>query len=201
MIITWYGENSFKIQSGNTTIITDPFPSSIGLTPPRGEATATVKTLVPADAVEFSHTVAGGAGEYEFDGVSIAGFPIENKNALQTVYVIEMEGITIGVLGALTDGLPPKVLEELEEVDILIIPGGGAPLVSVSEATRLIKQIEPKIVIPSLYKVQGLKRQTGDVAAFLKEMGQKSATPQEKLVLKKKDLETMIGTTVQVLNI
>lgn len=201
MIITWYGENCFKIQSGETSIITDPFPSSVGLTPPRGEVTATLKTSVSPDAVEFSNRAVSGPGEYEFNGASVIGFPIENTDALQTVYRIEMEGITVGILGALTQSIPPKALEELEEVDIVIVPGGGAPFLSIADAAHLTKQIEPKIIIPALYKVPGLKEKRGDVAPFLKEMGAKSATPEEKLVMKKKDFETMTGTAVHVLKL
>ena len=173
----------------------------MGLTPPRGEVTATIKTVSMPENLDFATNVVNGAGEYEYEGVSIMGFPVEQSDVLQTVYKIEMEGITIGILGKLLDGLPPKTLEELEEVDILIAPAGGPPLAAVPGVARLIKQIEPKIVIPSLYKVAGLKEKRGDVAAFWKEMGVKSAAPEEKLVLKKKDFETITGTVVKVLSI
>ena len=38
MIIQWYGQACFRIQSGQTVIFIDPFAKTIGLTPPRGEA-------------------------------------------------------------------------------------------------------------------------------------------------------------------
>ena len=44
---------------------------------------------------------------------------------------------------------------------------------------KLIRQMEPSIIIPALYK---------DVKPFLKELDQTEVKPEEKLVIKKKDI-------------
>ena len=75
----------------------------------------------------------------------------------------------------------------IEAGDILFIPAGGSPYLNQEAAAKLIKQINPKIVVPALFKIPGLKTKVGDINEFLEELSQKSE-PQEKLVIKKKEL-------------
>ena len=80
-------------------------------------------------------------------------------------------------------------MEHLEEIDILFIPAGGEPFINQKSAAKTVKQTEPKIVIPSFYKIPGLKRTAGDISAFLEEFNgekTKQKETQEKLVVKKK---------------
>jgi hypothetical protein len=77
----------------------------------------------------------------------------------------------------------------------LIIPGGGKPFIDQSAAAKLIRQIEPKIVIPSFIKTPGLKRTAANESELLKELGQK-AEPVEKLSIKKKDLSDKMSVVV-----
>jgi L-ascorbate metabolism protein UlaG (beta-lactamase superfamily) len=91
-------------------------------------------------------------------------------------------------LGHISGALPTDTSGHFEEVDILFIPAGGKPFLEQKAAAKLIKQIKPKIVIPSFYKVPGLKRQTVDLKTFLEECGLAGrAETQEKLTVKKKD--------------
>ncbi|MDO8559272.1 MAG: lactamase, partial [bacterium] len=53
---------------------------------------------------------------------------------------------------------------------------------------KIISQIEPRIVIPMHYSLPKLKVKIDGLEPFLKEMGQKSAESQPKLLIKKKDL-------------
>jgi L-ascorbate metabolism protein UlaG (beta-lactamase superfamily) len=55
------------------------------------------------------------------------------------------------------------------------------------DAAKVVNEIEPKIVIPSHYSMDGLKLPYEKVESFIKEMGGKSET-MEKLIIKKKDL-------------
>ena len=85
-------------------------------------------------------------------------------------------------------------MEDLEgflNPDILFVPASGAPFLGVAEAAKLIRQLKPKIVIPSLFKVSGLKRKAGDLKDFFKEMDQ-GPKAQDKLVIKKKDLPSKL---------
>jgi len=206
MVISYYGENCFKIQSGDFTIITDPVDASSGLTPARFKYDILLKTLTafPPDepAAEPDSISIYGPGEYNIEDTTIFGYLSESESSdkmLKTVYIATMEDIKLCFLGHLADMPSPAIMERLEEIDILFIPGGGAPYIDQKKVATLVKQIQPKIVIPTAFKVPGLKRPTADIAPFLEELDQKDAESQEKLTLKKKDLHALKAMQVVVL--
>ena len=81
--------------------------------------------------------------------------------------------------------------------DILFIPAGGRPFISQEAAIKLIKQIEPKIVVPAFFKLPGLKRQSADLKNFLEELNHKeNKEKRDKLTVKKKDLADIKKTEV-----
>ncbi len=200
MVITWYGQSCFKIQSGEAAIFTDPFDKEIGLVPPRGQA-----NIVTISHRHYGHNNAGalsggplvidGPGEYETKGINIKGiFSFHDneegkKHGTNTIYLIEVEGIKICHLGDLGQKkLTDEQLEEIDEVDILMIPVGGKYTIDGEEATEIINQIEPRIVIPMHYRISGLKVDLAGVEPFLKEIGAAKKEAQEKLTVKKKEL-------------
>jgi L-ascorbate metabolism protein UlaG (beta-lactamase superfamily) len=199
MVINWYGEGCFKIQTGGLTIVTDPFDSSIGLTPPRGKSDIIIKTLMPAIDPETSkpavqdeseEQVIHGPGEYEVKGVVINGWRLTKDSSeayLKSVFVIETEELRLGFLGHISEFNDPEIIEELENIDILFIPAGGKPFLEQEAAGKLIRQIDPKMVVCSFFDTPGLKRKAEDVATFLKVNGYKTEE-QEKLTIKKKEL-------------
>ena len=208
MIITWYGEGCFKIQSGEFTALTDPIDSKTGLGAPCFKADVTLKTINPFPLTEEKDNENGvlilGAGEYNIKDANISGLLLEkesSQNFFKTVYLLEIEGIKICLLGHLSETLEPAVLEHLEDVDILIIPAGGKPFIDEKAAVKLIKQIQPKIIIPSFFKIPGLKRQSADVKNFLEELNHKKYETQEKLTIKKKELIEMKTSEVVVLKV
>lgn len=205
MVISYYGENSFKIQSGEFTILTDPVDASSGLTPPRFKHDILLKTLTafpPQEAAPDQGIAIYGPGEYNVDDTTIFGYLSENEvtdKILKTVYLVTLEDIKLCFLGHLADIPAPSIMEKLEDVDILFIPGGGSPYIDQKKVAKLVKQIQPKIVIPTAYKVPGLKRPADDLKIFLEDLDQKDVEPQDKLTLKKKDLISVKPTQVTIL--
>jgi hypothetical protein len=61
-----------------------------------------------------------------------------------------------------------------------------------------VRQIEPRMVIPSFFKVPGLKRKSDDETEFLKQLGLKAA-PVDKLSIKHKELSEKMQVTVLTL--
>lgn len=116
-------------------------------------------------------------GQTEFSN-GPEGRPASN-GVEKTVYRIRWDEIVIGVLGHLTKDPDPKILLALNGCDIVIAPAGGSPYLAPSSAAKLVRQIEPSIVIPALFK---------DPKAFLKEFGGDGTKTEEKLTVKKKDL-------------
>lgn len=201
MVITWYGQSCFKIQSGETVLITDPFDKAIGLTPPRGQVNVVTISHSHYDHNNVESLAAAnpfiieGPGEYEVKGINILGVASfhdakEGKErGKNTAYIIEMEGIKICHLGDIGQAkLTNEQLELIDGIDILMVPVGGIYTVNGEEAADIINQIEPKIVIPMHYKIPGLTIKLDGVEEFLKEMGSSKVQPVEKLTIKKKEL-------------
>lgn len=205
MVISFYGENSFKIQSGEFTILTDPVDASSGLTAPRFKYDILLKTLTafpPVEPTPDQGVAIYGPGEYNIEDVTIFGLLSESEvtdKILKTVYIVSLEDIKLCFLGHLADTPSPAIMERLEDIDILFVPGGGTPYIEQKKVAKLIKQIQPKIVIPTAFKIPGLKRDTQDLSLLMEELDQKDIEPQEKLTLKKKDLSLTKPTQVVVL--
>lgn len=202
MTISWYGHSCFKIanQGGHLTIIIDPFDKKIGLNPPRASADI---VIVSHDHDDHSNvkTITGNPflidspGEYEIKGISILGcssFHDDKKGrerGINIIYLIKMDKIRICHLGDFgQEKLTDKQLEKIGQVDILMIPVGGTYTIGPREAFKIIKQLEPNVIIPMHYKLPGLKINLADVKDFLKEMGLNGQPPIDKLTIKRKDL-------------
>lgn len=222
MQIIWHGQSCFEIitnsgKNQQTRIVIDPFDESLGLRIPKLEADILLVTCNCSDhnnikAVSGSSSINSantpfmieGPGEYEIKGIYIQGisvFPKSNKEKIPvTVYTLEAEeGIKLCHLGELVQAeLTDGQIDLIGNVDVLMIPIGGSETISAAGAVKVINQIEPKLVIPMHYDLPKLKMKLDGVEKFLKTMGAKKIEPQNKLTLKKKDLETE-GTKVVVL--
>jgi L-ascorbate metabolism protein UlaG (beta-lactamase superfamily) len=194
MQIQYFGLSSFKITTKEASIITDPFHKDSGLTPPRGAAD--VLALAQRTKALYSATsgisgepfLVSDPGEYDIKGVTFAGIPLKQEDKYVTIYLIESEDIRILNLTHIKEfSLKEDELEELGEIDILILPVGGNTVMSASQAAKVVNEIEPKIVIPSHYKMKDLILDLDGVEKFVKEMGGKKEEL-DKLTVKKKDL-------------
>lgn len=220
MIITFYGENCFKIQSGELTILTDPLDPKSGLSAARFKYDGLIKTLSPFPPASNASGVANagrpeseqkeeavvmaGPGEYNFHETDVYGYLLDNEsseNFIKTVYLATIEDLKLCFLGHLSDTPPPSVMEHLEEVDILFIPAGGEPFIDQKKAVKLIRQIQPKIAIPTFFKVPGLSRKTEKLDVFLSEFNHKKPEEMEKLTIKKKDVSAIKPTQLVILKI
>lgn len=177
MVITYQGDNYFKIQSGNFTILVDPTDSRSF----RG-ANLVLSTLKPsplAPPKEGTFFI-DHQGEYEVGDAAVRGLSAGvERGDEKTTYRILLEGISLLVLGHLGAEPSPESQESFKGVQVVIIPGGGKPFISEAAAAKLVRQIEPALVIPSLSK---------NFKNFLKEMGKDKCPVEEKLVFKAKDL-------------
>jgi len=192
MDINWLGHSCFRIRGKQATIVTDPYSPDLGYT--LGKLTADIITISHQhQSHSYNKGVGGepkviaGPGEYEIKGVLIIGIAtfhdaeegtIKGKN---TAYLIEIDGITVCHLGDLGHVLTAAQVEEVDDVDVLLLPIGGKSTINAATAAEVIRQIEPKVVIPMHYKTPALKRELESVDSFLKEMGIERPTSQPKL--------------------
>jgi L-ascorbate metabolism protein UlaG (beta-lactamase superfamily) len=209
MEITWLGYSSFRLKGKNTTVITDPFPPDIGYSVDKLSANiVTISHGHPEHsyikAINGGPRIISRPGEYEIGGVLIIGistFHDAENGALQgknTVYAIEVDDVTICHLGDLGHPLSASEIEELGNVDVMLVPVGGATTISASQAAALIRSIEPKLIIPMHFKTLTLTKDLDPVDKFLKEMGLTEAVPQPKITVTRATLP--LTTQVVVLN-
>ncbi len=208
MVITYYGTQFFKIQLGDSVLAVNPVSKESGVKAPKFGSdivliTANDPFLNGVENASFGDKtpyVISGPGEYEVKEIFINGFQSEYKTKketkVNTVYQLNMEGINICFLGALSSDLPPKVKEAIDGVDILFVPVSGGELLSPLEASKIATNLEAKIVIPMDYE----RFSKDALKTFLKEWGDEKAPILEKLTIKKKDLEGKDGEVVVLKN-
>jgi L-ascorbate metabolism protein UlaG (beta-lactamase superfamily) len=207
MEISWLGHSCFKIKGKQATVITDPYSPDTGYT--LGKQSANIVTVshkhpghsCTAGIGGEPHAVTG-PGEYEISNVLIIGLASYHDNekgkirGKNTIYLMEMDDITICHLGDLGHTLTEDQTEEMGNVDILMLPVGGISTINASTAASIVRQIEPKIVLPMHYGTPLLKRELDPVEKFLKEIGTHDAAPQPKLTVSKNNLPLVMQVTV-----
>ncbi len=207
MIITYHGAQCFKVSFGDTTIAFDPISKQAkGLVAVKfGADVALVSLRHPnfngVDQVAFGTKepfVVEGPGEYEIGSVTVRGYGVKTHydglDRYNTVYQVRLEEMNMVFLGALREPeLDPKILSEFGDIDILFVPIGGGDVLEVPQASKLSVKLEAKLIIPMHYDAGALK-------AFLKEVGQESVKPIDKLTIKKKDVSIMEGEVVVLSN-
>ncbi len=203
--ITWAGQSCFQITVSNgkdheASIVIDPFDEKIGLKVPNFSADIVLSSHGHDDHnnvgdVKGEPFVIENPGEYEVKGVFVQGVDSFHDDSLgkergrNTIYTIEAEDIRFCHLGDFGQKqLTDEQLELIGKVDILMIPVGGKYTIDSSEASKVIGQIEPKIVIPMHYALPKLKVELDEVEKFLKAMGKKDITPVDKLTIKQSAL-------------
>lgn len=206
MIISHIGHSCFKISSKfnnqDLIIITDPYHKDIGLRVPK----------LNADIVTISHdhqdhnnaeAVFGNLekkpfiirqpGEYEIKNVFVSTSETwhDSKQGEQRgenlAYRFDIESLALAHLGDLGHLLNDEQLEQLGNIDILFIPVGGTYTLNAVGAAKVVRQIEPRIVIPMHYRDPKKKIKLDSKNAFVKEMGGQAETV-KKLKISKKNL-------------
>jgi L-ascorbate metabolism protein UlaG (beta-lactamase superfamily) len=207
MNIQYYGHSCFKITTkpaGRATedVVTflDPFDKSTGLRPPQGQADVVFVSHNHFDhnnvsALKGEPVVIDTPGEYSIKGINAVGIDTFHDNQQgaerghNTVFILDSEDLRICHLGDLGADLTSKEIEEINGVDILMIPVGGKYTIDGKQAAEIARKIEPAIVIPIHYKIKGSLIDIADEKKFCSEMGNCPREKVAKINIKKKDLE------------
>ena len=162
MDIEYFGANCFKVITKKATLVIDDNLGDLGL-----------KFVTKADDVAlFTHEYAPPTnvklvidqpGEYEVSDVSIQGIVArahidEPNGTTATIFKVIANDIRLVAVGHIYPELSDEQLEAIGTVDVLLIPvGGSGYTLDPVGALKLIKKIEPKIVIPTHYADSKLK--------------------------------------------
>jgi L-ascorbate metabolism protein UlaG (beta-lactamase superfamily) len=205
MDISFLGHSSFKLRGKEATVVTDPYDPYVGFKMPK----------VSADIVTVSHQhqdhnnvaavsgttrrkepfVINAPGEYEVMGVSVFGYASFHdkvkgaKRGKNTIFVIHIDDVVIAHLGDLGHVLPQKLADEINGVDVLLVPVGGVFTIGPKGADKVISQLEPSVVVPMHYKTKDLAfKELAPVEKFLGQVGVEEARREKKLSLTKSSL-------------
>ena len=180
MEISWYGLSCFRLsERQHASVITDPYDGAkVGL--PALKTKADVVTMSHASAGHnFAKGISGhthalnGPGEYEIGNVFITGIATsaDNGAAPNVVYLFDFQGFKVAHLGDMINVPSQSQIEDLEMVNVLLVPVGGGNSLNAAKAAEIVSMIEPNIVIPMHYQRPGLKLELEPVDRFLAEMG------------------------------
>jgi L-ascorbate metabolism protein UlaG (beta-lactamase superfamily) len=199
MEIDWFGHACFRLRGREGTVITDPYNKDIGLSfaRPRGDI-VTVSHAHPGHSfvkgVKGEPKVIEEPGEYEVKNIFITGVPTAHdkkggkERGANTVYVFDLDGLTICHLGDLGHVPTQPQAEALGNVNVLLIPVGGVSTINASDAAEIVSMLEPQIVIPMHFEHPELKFKLEPAAKFFKEMGIKPLAPAPSLKVTKDSL-------------
>lgn len=206
MDLYWLGQACFKLKGKDAQVLTDPYEADfVGLKLPKD---------LQADVVLSSHdhkdhsyiqavsspsgetpSVFKDPGEYEVKGVVVSGISSFHDNSggsqrgKNTIFHLLFDNLNIVHLGDLgQEKLTEEQVAQITQTDILLIPVGSVYTIDGKTAAEIVAQLEPKIIIPMHYFIEGLKFELEGVDKFLKEMGTEGVVPIPKLSITKERL-------------
>lgn len=173
LTLTWFGQSCFLIETAaGTRIITDPIPRGIGYELPVG---------LRADAVTISHEhpdhnnvglvtgrprifrglTADKKGWTKIDDKvkdvtirSVGVYHDDKRGAergLNAVFIFESGGLRIAHLGDLGHPLDDEQLSAIGSIDVVLVPVGGHFTIDARQASRVIDQLHPRLVIVPMH--------------------------------------------------
>ncbi len=161
MDLQFYGANCLVVTHKGSRIVIDDNLADLGAKSVTKAEDATLYT--GAHGESQGRLSFDSPGEYEISDVSVVGIPARahideegTKNA--TMFKLTASDVSILVTGHIYPELTEKQLETIGIVDVLLVPvGGNGYTVDPVGALKLIKEIEPKMVVPTHYDDKALK--------------------------------------------
>lgn len=198
MDVQFYGANCVALTHKSARIVIDDNLADLGaksvtkpddvalFTGPHGEAAAARLTF-------------DSPGEYEVSDVSVVGIAarahMDEPGTLNaTMFKLTAGDVSILVTGHIYPELTDDELEAVGIIDLLVVPvGGNGYTVDPVGALKLIKAIEPKLVVPTHYDDKAFKYPVPqqDLSNALKELAMEPKETIGKLKLKHAELSDL----------
>lgn len=195
MDLQFYGANCISLNYKGAKVVVDDNLAALGAKSVVGANDVALFTGEHSEPPK-ARLVFDGPGEYEVADVSIIGIParshMEEEGKLNaTMFKLIAGDQSVLITGHVYPELDDKQLEAISTVDVMVVPvGGNGYTVDPIGALKLIKEIEPKLVIPTHYSDKSLKYPVPQqsLADALKEMSMEPKETVSKLKLKPAEL-------------
>ena len=204
MDIQYYGANCLGVGFKQTKLIIDDNLNKLGLNGVLKPSDVALFTSSEADRKAKARLIIDSPGEYEVDDVSIYGIGarshIDEEGAhTATIYKIIANDLSVVVLGHIYPELNDNELEEIGMVDVLLVPvGGHGYTLDGQGALKLIRELAPKLVIPTHYDDKDIKYPVPQdtLEDALKSLSMEPKETVSKLKLKSTDLSDIMQLVV-----
>lgn len=196
MELSYFGANCVRLTAKKAQIVVDDNLAKLGLKTITKNTDISLRTsqLIP----EHSDTAFSAElpGEYEVAGMVIHGVAArahmdEEGKQSAVIYTIESDDTKVAILGHIYPELSEEQLEQIGMVDIAIVPvGGSGYTLDGVGALKVIKQIEPKVVIPTHFADKAIKYEVPQAALedAVKSLGMEVSEKTSKFKLKPAEL-------------
>jgi L-ascorbate metabolism protein UlaG (beta-lactamase superfamily) len=196
MELQYYGANCLRLSAKKAQIVVDDNLAKLGQKPVTKPTDISLRTNKEIPETKQAAFTAEMPGEYEISGVVIRGIAAsshmdEEGKQSAVIYTIEADDTKVVVLGHIYPELSEQQLEQIGMVDVAVVPvGGSGYTLDGIGALKVIKQIEPKVVIPTHYADKALKYEVpqAELADAVKNLGMEVSETIGKYKIKPADL-------------
>lgn len=179
MDIQFYGANCIRLTSKKFNIVVDDNLAELGLKSITKPTDIYLSTTQDQSSHPEANFTADMPGEYEISGAIIRGVAArshmdEEGKTSSVIYTVEAEDSRVGIIGHIFPSLSEDQLEQIGMLDVVLIPvGGNGYTLDGAGALAVIKQIEPKIVIPTHFADKAIKYEVpqAELSDAVKSMG------------------------------
>jgi len=204
--IKWLGHACFRVKTRDITVLMDPAGREQGVNLAKQRADLVTLSHKDRDraaltALEGEYTLVDGPGEYEVQDIFVTGIrttsagKAEGEKIFNTVYLVELDDLVFCHLGELRDTLTPAQVEALGDPNVLFVPIGPDGGLTTTQATEIIGQLTPRMVIPMGFRAgdESGQRALTELATAL---GFTEVPRGTSVVLRKSNLPETMGMTI-----
>jgi L-ascorbate metabolism protein UlaG (beta-lactamase superfamily) len=206
MRIRWYGQSSFLLE-GEKAVFIDPFSPSLSASgrfryPPIEGVVAELLLVThehgdhnAVDAIGGGPEVLRTPGTHDSPVGEVVGIASEHDGVAgtqrgpNTIFRFTLDGLSVAHLGDFGQhALREEQRSAMGDLDVLFVPVGGGPTVGGEEAAAIVRELDPRLVVPMHYRTEAVDfLEPPD--AFLAAL----AAPVKRLDTSEADAEDLLG--------
>lgn len=162
MEIEYYGANTIRLETKKTRIIVDDTLATQGKKSVTKADDVSVQTDSAVNVSDGGRLLLSSPGEYEVGDISVKAVGVRghrDESGQKTASIFKFTGLegNVVVAGHIHPDLDEKAIEAVGDVDVLVVPVGGSGFTLDAEgALKVIKKLEPSVVIPTYFSVSGI---------------------------------------------